>query len=61
MSNPVVAFLVVFVGGLVMRLPPDFESRTLLVQLTLGAVLLSLLVQGTTTGKLPRCLKLTQS
>ncbi len=47
--------------ALAMGLPPDFESRTLLVQLTLGVVLLSLLVQGTTTGKLLRSLKLTRS
>ena len=40
--------------ALMMGLPPDLESRTLLVQLTLGVVLLSLLVQGTTTGKLLR-------
>lgn len=38
--------------ALVLGLPPDFEHRVLLLDLTLGVVLFSLLVQGTTIGKL---------
>jgi len=38
--------------ALVLGLPADFEHRVLLLDLTLGVVLFSLLVQGTTIGKL---------
>ena len=38
--------------ALVLGLPQDFEHRVLLLDLTLGVVLLSLLVQGTTINKL---------
>ncbi len=57
---------VVFWGGLrgavplalVLGLPADFEHRVLLIDLTLGAVLMSLLIQGTTVGPLLKKLKI---
>ena len=44
--------------ALVLGLPQDFEHRVLLLDLTFGVVLFSLLVQGTTTGMLLRKLGL---
>jgi CPA1 family monovalent cation:H+ antiporter len=44
--------------ALVLGLPQDFEHRVLMLDLTLGVVLFSLLVQGTTTGALLRKLGL---
>lgn len=38
--------------ALVLGLPPDFEHRVLMLDLVLGVVLFSLLVQGTTIGSL---------
>ena len=38
--------------ALVLGLPQDFEHRVLLLDLTLGVVLLSLLIQGTTINRL---------
>ena len=49
----------VLVGiALVPGLPRDFEHRVLLLDLTLGVVLCSLLVQGTTINKLLNVFKL---
>lgn len=44
--------------GLAISLPPDFPGRSLIVELTLGVVLFSLLVQGTTMRPLIRGLGL---
>ena len=44
--------------ALVLGLPRDFEQRTLLLDLTLGVVLFSLLIQGTTINKLLQALQL---
>lgn len=44
--------------ALVLGLPQEFEHRVLLLDLTLGVVLLSLLVQGTTINKLLNVFKL---
>ena len=44
--------------ALVLGLPRDFEHRVLLLDLTFGVVLFSLLVQGTSTNKLLGVLKL---
>jgi CPA1 family monovalent cation:H+ antiporter len=47
--------------ALVLGLPQDFEHRVLMLDLTLGVVLFSLLVQGTTTGTLLRKLGLLEA
>lgn len=47
--------------ALVLGLPQDFEHRVLLLDLTFGVVLFSLLVQGTTTGMLLRKLGLLEA
>ena len=38
--------------ALALGLPADFEYRVLIIDLTLGAVLMSLLIQGTTISRL---------
>jgi Na+/H+ antiporter len=56
---------VIFWGGLrgavplalALGLPADFEHRVLIIDLTLGVVLMSLLIQGTTVGWLLKKLK----
>jgi CPA1 family monovalent cation:H+ antiporter len=47
--------------ALVLGLPHDFEHRVLMLDLTLGVVLFSLLVQGTTIGALLRKLGLLEA
>jgi CPA1 family monovalent cation:H+ antiporter len=47
--------------ALVLGLPRGFEYRPLLLDLTLGVVLFSLLVQGTTVGKLLQSLRLNKA
>ncbi len=46
--------------GLAVSLAPDFPGRALIIQLTLGVVLFTLLVQGTTIKGLMKKLKLTE-
>jgi CPA1 family monovalent cation:H+ antiporter len=46
--------------GLAISLPQDFPFRTEIIELTLGVVLFTLLVQGTTISKLMHLLKLDQ-
>jgi CPA1 family monovalent cation:H+ antiporter len=44
--------------ALALGLPADFEHRVMIIDLTLGVVLMSLLIQGTTVGWLLKKLKL---
>jgi monovalent cation:H+ antiporter, CPA1 family len=43
---------------LALALPEAFAQREFVVTMTFGVVLLSIIVQGTTAGPLPRALKL---
>lgn len=60
---------VIFWGGLrgavplalALGLPADFEHRVLIIDLTLGVVLMSLLIQGTTVSWLLRKLKIVEA
>jgi CPA1 family monovalent cation:H+ antiporter len=44
--------------ALALGLPADFEHRVMIIDLTLGVVLMSLLIQGTTVGWLLKKLKI---
>ena len=60
---------VIFWGGLrgavplalALGLPADFEYRILIIDLTLGVVLMSLLIQGTTVSWLLKKLKIVEA